>query len=40
VLAGTLDPAPVFDLQLPLADVSRGFDAMDHCTAIKVLLRP
>jgi threonine dehydrogenase-like Zn-dependent dehydrogenase len=40
VLAGTLDPAPVFDLQLSLAEVARGYDAMDKRTAIKVLLRP
>ncbi len=40
VLAGRIDPSPVFDLELPLADVARGYAAMDDRTALKVLLRP
>jgi threonine dehydrogenase-like Zn-dependent dehydrogenase len=40
VLAGTLDPAPVFDTQLPLAQVAEGYRAMDERRAIKVLLDP
>jgi threonine dehydrogenase-like Zn-dependent dehydrogenase len=40
VLAGTLDPAPVFDLELPLAEVAEGYAAMDERRAIKTLLRP
>ncbi len=38
VLSGSLDPGAVFDLSLPLADVGRGYEAMDQRTAIKVLL--
>lgn len=40
VLAGRLDPSPVFDLELPLADVADGYAAMHERRAIKVLLRP
>ena len=40
VLAGTLDPSPVFDLELPLERVPEGYAAMDERRAIKVLLRP
>lgn len=40
VLAGTLDPSPVFDLELPLERVAEGYAAMDERRAIKVLLRP
>jgi len=40
VLAGRLDPGPVFDRTLPLDDVAAGYAAMDDRTAIKVLLRP
>jgi threonine dehydrogenase-like Zn-dependent dehydrogenase len=40
VLAGTLDPAPVFDLELPLEQAAQGYAAMDERRAIKVLLRP
>ena len=40
VLDGTLDPSPVFDLELPLSQVAEGYRAMDERRAIKVLLRP
>jgi threonine dehydrogenase-like Zn-dependent dehydrogenase len=35
-----IDPAKVFDLELPLAQAAEGYDAMDQRRAIKVLLRP
>ncbi len=40
VLAGVLDPGPVFDLELPLEQVAQGYAAMDTRSAIKSLLRP
>jgi threonine dehydrogenase-like Zn-dependent dehydrogenase len=40
VATGRIDPAPVFDLELPLAEVAEGYKAMDERRAIKVLLRP
>ncbi len=40
VLAGRLDPGPVFDVQMPLDDVAEGYRAMDERRAVKVLLRP
>jgi len=40
VLAGRLDPGPVFDVELPLDDVAEGYRAMDERRAVKVLLRP
>jgi threonine dehydrogenase-like Zn-dependent dehydrogenase len=40
VLAGTLDPGPVFDLTLPLARAAEGYRAMAERTAVKVLLTP
>jgi threonine dehydrogenase-like Zn-dependent dehydrogenase len=40
ILAGTLDPSPVFDLTLPLDQVAEGYRAMDERRAIKVLLQP
>jgi threonine dehydrogenase-like Zn-dependent dehydrogenase len=40
VLDGTLDPSPVFDVTMPLADVAAGYAAMDDRSALKVLLRP
>jgi threonine dehydrogenase-like Zn-dependent dehydrogenase len=40
VLAGRLDPGPVFDLELPLDDVAEGYHAMHERRAVKVLLRP
>lgn len=35
-----IDPGKVFDLTLPLAQVSEGYRAMNDRTAIKALLRP
>jgi threonine dehydrogenase-like Zn-dependent dehydrogenase len=40
VLAGRLDPGPVFDLTLPLEQAADGYRAMNDRTAIKVLLEP
>lgn len=40
VLAGSLDPGPVFDLTLPLARAADGYRAMNERTAVKVLLTP
>ena len=40
VLAGRLDPSPVFDLELPLERAADAYRAMNDRTAIKVLLRP
>ena len=40
VATDRIDPAPVFDLELPLAEVAEGYKAMDERRAIKVLLRP
>ena len=40
VVAGTLDPSPVFDVELGLDDVAEGYDAMHERRAIKVLLGP
>lgn len=40
VLAGSLDPSPVFDLELPLERAPEGYAAMDERRATKVLLRP
>lgn len=40
VLAGRLDPSPVFDRTLPLAEVAEGYRAMHEREAIKVLLQP
>jgi len=40
VLAGKLDPSPVFDLTVRLDGVPAGYAAMDGRTAIKVLVRP
>jgi threonine dehydrogenase-like Zn-dependent dehydrogenase len=39
VLAGTIDPSPVFDLVLPLDDAAAGYEAMDARRAIKTGLR-
>ncbi len=39
VLAGTLDPSPVFDLTVDLEQVPDGYAAMDERRAIKVLVR-
>src|SRR5829696_157257 len=35
-----IDPGKVFDLELPLADAAKGYEAMDERRAIKALLRP
>jgi threonine dehydrogenase-like Zn-dependent dehydrogenase len=40
VLAGRLDPGPVFDVELPLDEVAEGYRAMHERRAVKVLLRP
>jgi hypothetical protein len=40
VLAGTISPGRVFDLELPLDDVAEGYRAMHERRATKVLLRP
>jgi threonine dehydrogenase-like Zn-dependent dehydrogenase len=40
VTSGEIDPGPVFDTTLPLAEVAEGYRAMDERRAIKVLLRP
>ncbi|SED97599.1 Threonine dehydrogenase [Streptomyces sp. 2131.1] len=40
VLAGTIDPSPVFDLTVGLDDVPAGYEAMDGRTALKVLIKP
>lgn len=40
VLRGNLDPGPVFDRTLPLAEVAEGYRLMDEREAIKVLVRP
>jgi threonine dehydrogenase-like Zn-dependent dehydrogenase len=39
VLERKNNPGKVFDLELPLADVAKGYQAMDERKAIKVLLR-
>jgi len=39
VLTGRLDPAPVFDLTVPLTDITAGYEAMRTRTATKVLVR-
>jgi threonine dehydrogenase-like Zn-dependent dehydrogenase len=38
VVAGTLDPSPVFDLTVDLDGVPKGYAAMDERTAIKVMV--
>jgi threonine dehydrogenase-like Zn-dependent dehydrogenase len=40
VLAGRLDPSPVFSAEMPLHDVARAYQAMDTRQAIKVAIRP
>ena len=35
-----INPGKVFDLTLPLAQVTEGYRAMDERRAIKALLRP
>jgi threonine dehydrogenase-like Zn-dependent dehydrogenase len=40
VLDGTIDPGRVFDLQVPLTEVAKAYEAMDERRAVKSLLRP
>ncbi|MEU6014760.1 zinc-dependent alcohol dehydrogenase family protein [Streptomyces sp. NPDC047515] len=40
VLTGAIDPGKVFDLTLPLGQVTEGYKAMDERRAIKALLTP
>jgi len=40
VLARTINPGRVFDLELPLTEVAEAYRAMDERRAIKALLRP
>lgn len=40
VLAGRLDPSPILDFTVSLAEVASGYSAMDQRQAIKVLVRP
>ena len=40
VLTGRIDPGRVFDLTLPLAEVSQAYQAMDERRSIKALLQP
>ena len=40
VLAGRDQPGPVFDLEVPLAEVAEAYAAMDERRAIKSLIRP
>ena len=38
VTSGTVDPGPVFDTVLPLAEVAEGYRVMDERRGIKVLI--
>jgi threonine dehydrogenase-like Zn-dependent dehydrogenase len=40
VVAGTLDPSPLFDRAVDLEDISDGYAAMDSRDALKVLVQP
>ncbi|MEV5646200.1 alcohol dehydrogenase catalytic domain-containing protein [Streptomyces flaveolus] len=40
VLAGRIDPSPIFDATVPLAAIADGYAAMDTRRATKVLVRP
>lgn len=40
VLAGTLDPSPVFDARVDLESIAEGYAAMHERRAIKVLVQP
>jgi len=40
VLAGRLDPSPILDFTVSLAEVASGYRAMDQRQAIKALVRP
>ncbi|MFB2607783.1 IMP dehydrogenase, partial [Rhizobium phaseoli] len=39
ILSRKINPGKVFDLEVPLADVAKGYKAMDERSAIKTLLR-
>jgi threonine dehydrogenase-like Zn-dependent dehydrogenase len=39
ILAGTLDPSPVFDMTVDLDGVPDGYAAMDKRKALKVLVK-
>ena len=39
VLTGKIRPGKVFDMDIPLARVAEGYQAMDERRAVKVLLR-
>ena len=40
ILAGTVDPGRVFDVELPLEQAAEGYALMDRREALKVMLRP
>ena len=40
VTSGAVDPGPVFDTRLPLAEVAEGYRVMDERRGIKVFLEP
>ena len=40
VLAGRLNPSPILDLTVSLAEIASGYTAMDQRQAIKVMVRP
>ena len=40
VLARTINPGLVFDLELPLSEIAEAYAAMDERRAIKSLVRP
>ncbi|MFD9704818.1 zinc-dependent alcohol dehydrogenase family protein [Lentzea sp. NPDC059081] len=40
VLAGRIDPGPVFDRTVSLDDIAQGYQAMDERTALKVIVQP
>ncbi len=40
VLAGRLDPGPVFTSTVPLADIATGYRDMDQRRSVKVLVKP
>jgi threonine dehydrogenase-like Zn-dependent dehydrogenase len=40
VFAGRLDPSPVLDLTVSLAEIASGYSAMNQRQAIKVMVRP
>ncbi|WP_231386792.1 hypothetical protein [Nocardia sp. BMG111209] len=40
IVAGRLDPGPVFEATVPLAEADRGYRLMADRRAAKVLIRP